>query len=80
LADYQVHGDAALAQSWLEPIRDHLSDAGLGMVSEIFDGAPPHQPRGTPAQAWSVACTLEAWLRLERLKNARNVAAPAAAS
>ncbi len=80
LADYQVHGDAALAQSWLEPIGDHLSDAGLGMVSEIFDGAPPHQPRGTPAQAWSVACTLEAWLRLERLKNARNVAAPAAAS
>lgn len=68
LADYRVHGHAARAQAWLEPIRDHLLDAGLGTVSEIFDGAPPHQPRGAPAQAWSVACVLEAWQRLERLK------------
>jgi len=68
LADYRVHGQAAAAQAWLEPIRDHLLDAGLGTVSEIFDGAPPHLPRGTPAQAWSVACVLEAWQRLERLK------------
>ena len=68
LAEYRVHGHAAEAQAWLEPIRDHLLDAGLGTVSEIFDGAPPHQPRGAPAQAWSVACVLEAWQRLERLK------------
>jgi 4-alpha-glucanotransferase len=52
----------------LEPLRDHLLDGGLGTVSEIFDGAPPHTPRGAPAQAWSVACTLEAWWRLERAK------------
>ena len=69
LAHYRVHGDAAAAQAWLEPIRDHLNDAGLGTISEIFDGAPPHRPRGAPAQAWSVACTLEAWQRLERLKH-----------
>ena len=68
LAEYQIHGDAAAAQAWLEPIRDHLCDAGLGTVSEIFDGAPPHHPRGAPAQAWSAACVLEAWQRLERLK------------
>ncbi|MFZ1641877.1 MAG: amylo-alpha-1,6-glucosidase [Candidatus Contendobacter sp.] len=68
LAEYRVHGHAAEAQTWLEPIRDHLLDAGLGTVSEIFDGAPPHHPRGAPAQAWSVACVLEAWQRLERLK------------
>jgi glycogen debranching enzyme len=37
-------------------------------VSEIFDGAAPHTPRGAPAQAWSVACALEAWVRLERAK------------
>ncbi|MDS4020553.1 MAG: amylo-alpha-1,6-glucosidase [Candidatus Competibacter sp.] len=68
LADYRVHGRAEAAQAWLEPIRDHLADAGLGTVSEIFDGAPPHDPRGAPAQAWSVACVLEAWQRLERLE------------
>lgn len=68
LAHHRVHGDAAAAQALLEPLRDHLLDAGLGTVSEIFDGAPPHTPRGAPAQAWSVACTLEAWWRLERAK------------
>ncbi len=68
LAEYRVHGDAAAAQSRLQPIRDHLLDAGLGTVSEIFDGAAPHIPRGAPAQAWSIACVLEAWWRLERLK------------
>lgn len=68
LAEYRVTGNAALAQARLLPLRDHLFDAGLGTISEIFDGAPPHMPRGTPAQAWSVACTLEAWQRLERLK------------
>ncbi len=68
LAEYRVHGDAVAAQARLTPIRDHLLDAGLGTVSEIFDGAPPHIPRGAPAQAWSVAGVLEAWQRLERLK------------
>lgn len=68
MAEYRVHGDARVAQSRLEPIADHLRDAGLGTVSEIFDGAPPHHPRGCPAQAWSVACTLEAWWRLQRLQ------------
>ncbi len=70
LAHYRVHGDAAAAQRFLEPLGDHLADAGLGQVSEIFDGDPPHTPRGCPAQAWSVACVLEAWWRLERAKNA----------
>ena len=68
LAEYRVFGDAQAAQNRLQPIGDHLLDAGLGTVSEIFDGAVPHLPRGAPAQAWSVACVLEAWERLEQLK------------
>jgi predicted glycogen debranching enzyme len=70
LAHYRVHGDAVAAQRFLEPIGDHLADAGLGQVSEIFDADPPHTPRGCPAQAWSVATVLEAWWRLERKKSA----------
>jgi 4-alpha-glucanotransferase len=70
LAEHRVTGDAQAAMHRLEPMRDHLSDAGLGTISEIFDGAAPHVPRGAPAQAWSVACTLEAWWRLERARRA----------
>ncbi|HUC71856.1 MAG TPA: amylo-alpha-1,6-glucosidase [Stellaceae bacterium] len=69
-AYYRVYGDAAAAQRFLRPIGDHLCDAGLGQVSEIFDGDPPHTPRGCPAQAWSVTSILEAWWRLEHAKAA----------
>jgi predicted glycogen debranching enzyme len=41
--------------AWLEVFTTHLGQAGLGHVSEIFDGDAPHQPRGCFAQAWSVA-------------------------
>ena len=35
-------------------LRQHLWTAGLGSISEIFDGDPPHRPGGCIAQAWSV--------------------------
>ena len=69
LAKYRVEGDAAAAQALLAPVTEHLKDAGLGTISEIFDAEPPHTPRGAPAQAWSVACTLQAWSRLEQEKS-----------
>jgi glycogen debranching enzyme len=55
----RVHGFSAEAREqcrqWIRPLCDHLGQAGLGSVSEIFDGDPPHAPRGCIAQAWSVA-------------------------
>lgn len=41
-------------------LEGHFRDAGLGHVSEILDGDPPHEPRGCPMQAWSVGLLLEA--------------------
>jgi len=37
-------------------------EAGLGSISEVFDGEPPHKPRGCIAQAWSVAEPLRAYV------------------
>jgi predicted glycogen debranching enzyme len=48
------------SRSWLAGFHAHLSEAGLGHISEIFDGDPPHTPQGCIAQAWSVAETLRA--------------------
>ena len=60
----RVHGHAPEARlraaRWLEPFEEHLKDACLGQVSEIFDADPPHRPRGCMAQAWSVAELLRA--------------------
>ncbi len=43
------------ARKFLDPLLDSINDAGLGTISEIFDGDPPHKPRGCISQAWSVA-------------------------
>jgi len=58
----KVHGDTGHAQvrEWLQLFSAHLTQAGLGHVSEIFDGDPPYRPRGCFAQAWSVAEVLRA--------------------
>jgi predicted glycogen debranching enzyme len=39
----------------LSGFKNHLSEAGIGQISEIFDAEPPFRPRGCMAQAWSVA-------------------------
>ncbi len=54
-ACYRLTGDRAATRRLLTPLLDHLSDGCVGTISEIFDGDPPHQPRGCFAQAWSVA-------------------------
>lgn len=38
-----------------EPV---LNEYGIGTIGEIFDGDPPHQPRGAISQAWSVGALL----------------------
>jgi predicted glycogen debranching enzyme len=68
-AHYRVYGDARLAQSFLDPLAQHLNSVCLGTVSEIFDGDAPHSARGCFAQAWSVAEILRTWIDLERKKN-----------
>jgi len=65
-AVYRVTGDADGALAWLRPCADHLADAGLGSISEIFEGNPPYMPRGCIAQAWGVAETLRVWRMLCR--------------
>lgn len=45
------------------PACAQLARAGIGHVSEIADAEAPHEPRGCPFQAWSVA----ELLRVERM-------------
>lgn len=55
----RVHGGTAAVREHghglLRGLEEHLTEAGLGQISEIFDAQPPHLPRGCFAQAWSVA-------------------------
>ena len=65
-AYYRVYHNPQKALELLKPFEDHLRDAGLGSISEILEGDPPHLPRGCIAQAWSVAEVLRLWRALEQ--------------
>ncbi len=77
------YGDAVMAvepaecargevKGLLEGLLDSMEEAGLGHISEIFDGDPPHRPRGCIAQAWSVAAAVHLWRLLEPLPERQN--------
>ena len=56
-------------KNFLQPLFQHeLCQAGLGTISEILDGDPPHVSRGCIAQAWSVAEPLRAFVEDVLLK------------
>jgi predicted glycogen debranching enzyme len=65
----RVHGgdDRARQEArerFFAPLLAHLSQAGVGHISEIADAEPPHSPRGCPFQAWSVGEALRLDLKL----------------
>jgi predicted glycogen debranching enzyme len=58
--------DPKAARRFLTGLADHLGEAAIGSVSEIFDAEAPFTPRGCIAQAWSVAELLRCWMRTEK--------------
>jgi predicted glycogen debranching enzyme len=55
------------AREMVQAFGPHLSEAGVGSVSEIFDAELPYTPRGCIAQAWSVAEVLRVLNHLDTL-------------
>ncbi|NET34242.1 MAG: glycogen debranching protein [Cyanothece sp. SIO1E1] len=72
LAYARTYGDPNKALQFLEPMAYHLQTAGLGSISEIFDGDASYHPRGCIAQAWSVAELLRVWVALTLSKPAQS--------
>jgi predicted glycogen debranching enzyme len=71
-AHLRVYQDPALARSFLEPFSEHLYAHGIGSISELFEGDPPHEPRGAIASAWGVAEILRVWHEIERSEADQN--------
>jgi predicted glycogen debranching enzyme len=61
LAHLRVYNDREMACRFLEPAGKQITTAGLGTLSEIFDGDAPFHPRGCIAQAWTVGEVLRSW-------------------
>jgi len=59
-------------RNFLQPLfQMQLFQAGLGTISEIFDGDEPHRFRGCISQAWSVAEPLRAYVEDVTLNRAK---------
>jgi predicted glycogen debranching enzyme len=65
-AHFRVYADRAAALRFLEPLGQQIRSYGLGTLAEIFDGDPPHTPRGCIAQAWTVGEILRAWTEISK--------------
>ncbi len=55
----QAFDNSVAAKAYCETIADAalelMKDDCLGSICEVYDGDPPHNPGGCPAQLWSVA-------------------------
>jgi glycogen debranching enzyme len=60
-AHRRVYPDDDTRLGLFTPFQAHLAEAGLGTISECFEGDAPHRPVGCIAQAWSVAEILRAF-------------------
>ncbi|MDY9927769.1 amylo-alpha-1,6-glucosidase [Methanosarcina sp.] len=62
----KIHGNSSSSLEYMRTLLEgfdaHLETAGIGTISEVFDGDYPHSPGGTIAQAWSVAEILRAYV------------------
>jgi glycogen debranching enzyme len=78
----QVRGGSSEAREaarerFLAPLLVHLSEAGVGHVSEIADAEAPCPPRGCPFQAWSVGEALRLQHQVLAAGSASEVRLPA---
>jgi predicted glycogen debranching enzyme len=59
---FEAENRAFVLENFLSPLfKEQTQQAGLGTISEIFDGDSPHSPRGCLSQAWSVAEPLRSY-------------------
>ncbi len=53
----KIHGRSGLPliEKLFKGLEETLTEHGIGSISELFDGDPPHKPGGAISMAWSVA-------------------------
>ena len=54
---YKAAGLSKVKKIYME-FEEDMSEHGISSISEIYDGDPPHKPRGAISQAWSIAALL----------------------
>lgn len=68
----RLHGKSGIhsIETLVRDFESDLLEHGIGTISEIYDGDPPHNAGGAISQAWSIAELLRTIKLLETYKNA----------
>lgn len=70
----KIHGKGGI--SHIEKLylgfEEDMTVHGVGSISEVYDGDPPHLPGGTISQAWSVSEILRIGKLIEKYKKMKN--------
>ncbi len=66
----KLHKKSGLAyvRKLIDGFEEVMTEHGIGSISEVYDGIPPHTGRGTIAQAWSVSEILRIMIMIENYK------------
>ncbi len=72
-ANFDIRGERYVtrAEDILAAFEEDISSYGIGSISEIYDGDPPHAQRGAISQAWSVGALLRIQEMIESYKKPR---------
>jgi len=67
---FNLYGKTFLSEAkrLYKGFEEEITNHGVGTISEIFDGDPPHIARGATSQAWSVAELLRIKLMIEKFE------------
>ncbi len=66
----RLYGKASISfiEYIYENFENEMLEAGIGSISEVYDGDPPHEAKGAISQAWSVAALLRLNYLIKRAK------------
>lgn len=64
----KLYGNSAIPfiEELFHNFEEVMFEGGLGSVSEVYDGDPPHEGRGAISQAWSVAALLRLYYIIQQ--------------
>lgn len=68
----------ALREGLKKFLDEHLRVAGIGFISEVFNGDPPHEPNGCIAQSWNSGELIRLWTLINEQPGVKPVAGPGA--
>ena len=64
----RIHKKSGVAyiDGLLHGFEEEMNQHGIGTISEVYNGDPPHQAKGAISQAWSVAALLQMFKMIEK--------------